>query len=102
MFGILIFSVVLVLVIAGLRYLGAKTYPIFYPEEKPKPAIAEKEAESLQDEDLIAVISAAASVAINKPFLVRRIRFIDPHNDDLAWKRAGRLSIMSSHTVQHK
>lgn len=78
-------------------------------EAKPQPetesapvakSVAKSSAESKQEQArLIAVLSAAATVAVGKRVMVKRVTFIN-HNTISGWSEAGRLSIQTSHNIR--
>lgn len=103
--GVLIFFAVLALLLYLIRILAQK---IFERNDSTNSAIQPKINEIKSkiidindDEELVAAISAAAFIALNKKIKVKKISFIHD-NDNSAWSRAGRLNIMSSHSVQHR
>ncbi len=50
------------------------------------------------NDELVAVLTAAAAVAIRKPVRIRRMRFLDTASAG-AWTSTGRLNIMASHAI---
>ncbi len=63
-----------------------------------------KEAEDLSrineiDNELIAVISAAAYSIVRKPVRVKTISFLG-NKDDSTWSQIGKIDVISSHNVQ--
>ena len=50
------------------------------------------------NDELVAVLTAAAAVAIRKPVRIRRMRFLDGAATG-AWTSTGRLNIMASHAI---
>ncbi|MBP1655207.1 MAG: hypothetical protein H6Q28_1763 [Bacteroidetes bacterium] len=58
---------------------------------------ATPEREDVNDE-LVAVITAAAAAAIRKPVRIRRMRFLESAPAG-AWTSTGRLNIMASHAI---
>jgi Na+-transporting methylmalonyl-CoA/oxaloacetate decarboxylase gamma subunit len=50
------------------------------------------------NDELVAVLTAAATVAIRKSVRIRRMRFLDARAAG-AWTSTGRLNIMASHAV---
>lgn len=97
MTGIIIFSIALILLGIIFRYAGAAYYDKVYG--KPKPELTE--VENSFNEEIIAVISAAIANDLHGGIVIRKISLLSQANDS-AWKRTGKLTIMSSHAVQHK
>jgi Na+-transporting methylmalonyl-CoA/oxaloacetate decarboxylase gamma subunit len=62
--------------------------------------VSELPEEEINDE-LVAVVAAAAMAAIKQPLEVRRMRFLGPETGR-TWAATGRLTIMGSHAVQRK
>ena len=56
--------------------------------------------EELNDE-IVAVLAAAATVAIRRPIVIRRVRFLQATRNP-AWAVTGRLNIMGSHAPQRR
>lgn len=52
------------------------------------------------DEELIAVISAAATAALKRPVKIRTIHFLDSKND--SWASSGRIQVMASHQISKR
>lgn len=50
------------------------------------------------DEETVAVLAAAATVALKRPVSVRRVRFLAPGAEP-TWAVMGRLNIMASHAI---
>lgn len=59
----------------------------------------EKQEKDILTPELVAVISASAFIAIQKPIIVKRIHFLDDHGDT-PWARIGRLNIIGSHNIR--
>lgn len=53
------------------------------------------------NDELVAVLTAAAAVAIRKPVRIRRMRFLESGTAG-AWTSAGRLNIMASHAIPRR
>jgi hypothetical protein len=105
MTGVLIFFVVMTVIlfltrIAASRYFDKTNFVISSAKEEFTLASELKEDDNEISEELVAVISSAAFVALNKNLVVKKIQFLSG-NDNSAWSRAGRLNIMSSHSVKH-
>ena len=98
MIGIFVFFVILALLLLALRIIAGKMYI------KNNAIIKNEESVSVSDDDingeLIAVIAAAANEILHSQVIVKRIHFIDSHNNSTAWTSAGRLNIMGSHSVK--
>jgi Na+-transporting methylmalonyl-CoA/oxaloacetate decarboxylase gamma subunit len=62
--------------------------------------VSELPEEEINDE-LVAVVAAAAMATIKQPLEVRRMRFLGPEAGR-TWTATGRLNIMGSHAVQKK
>jgi hypothetical protein len=106
MIGILIFFVILALVLLALRIIGDKSYDKFYPSTKKtehKELIGQDEiiSSNINQNDLIAIISAAAFEVVGGPITIKKINFIED-DSNAAWKNIGRLTNLSSHTIQEK
>jgi hypothetical protein len=97
MMGILIFTIALILLGIIFRYAGAAYYDKVYGVPKADLTVDENNT----NEELIAVISAAIADDLHGGIVIRKISLLSQANDS-AWKRTGKLTIMSSHTVQHK
>ena len=93
MIGVLIFFVALALVCFLFRYFASSLFDKWNNVSKP---VYEETAD--EDEELIAVISAAAAIAIKKSVVVRKIKFVGSHQDN-AWSQGGRVTVMGSHSV---
>jgi sodium pump decarboxylase gamma subunit len=61
------------------------------------PGLPEEEI----NDELVAVITAAAVAAVKRPLEIRRMRFLGPEGGR-TWAATGRLNIMGSHAVQRK
>lgn len=71
-------------------------------KEKRKAEMLEKQKainSDMSDEELVAVLTAAAMSYLQKAVVVRNIQFLRD-NQDSAWARMGRLSVMSSHQLR--
>ncbi len=53
------------------------------------------------NDEVIAVLAAAASSTLKKRVTVRRVRFLSPRSGS-TWASSGRLNIMASHLIQRK
>jgi Na+-transporting methylmalonyl-CoA/oxaloacetate decarboxylase gamma subunit len=53
------------------------------------------------NDEIIAVIAAAAEATLKRPVVVRKMRFIEDAGDG-AWSASGRSNIMSSHVIDRK
>lgn len=104
MLGILIFAILVFLVSVAFRFLGSKYYDKIYGKENDierlqlnSPALSTDNL--LEDDELVAVITAAASEVLKKRIIVRKIKSINP-NMESAWSQAGRTSVMGSHSLK--
>jgi len=102
MFGIIIFSLVLVLIMASFRWFGMIYYRKHENEIAPKknqvthqPVVLTNS--SNQNEDLTPVILAAVCASLQKKVQVRRIRFVRPDANTEGWGQTGRIQNMSNH-----
>jgi Na+-transporting methylmalonyl-CoA/oxaloacetate decarboxylase gamma subunit len=53
------------------------------------------------NDELVAVLTAAAAVAMRKPVRIRRMRFLESTPAG-AWTNVGRLNIMASHAISRR
>lgn len=54
-----------------------------------------------ENDELIAVLAAAAFVMIQKPVKISKIRFLDESkSSNVVWSASGRSTLMSSHTTK--
>lgn len=53
------------------------------------------------NDELIAVLTAAAYLSIHKPVLIRRVHFLNDRGGT-AWSVTGRLNIMASHLIKKR
>lgn len=86
----------LTLLLYGLRALGRREGA---PETVPAGAPATAEAE--EEQQLLAVLAAAAREALQAPVHVHRVHVYRDASTD-RWSRAGRMDIMVSHRVEPK
>lgn len=99
MLGIIIFFVILAAILAFLRYYGNVYYLKLHPELAQQQAKTSTSSLSDDDDDETAlVISAAAFAALGPNIKITKIHFIDDEYD-ATWKRAGRMSQVSSHNI---
>lgn len=68
------------------------------PEPAPQPVPRAVPADAV-DPNLVVVLAAAATAAVGKRVVVRRITFIN-HNTVSGWSEAGRLGIQTSHNIR--
>jgi Na+-transporting methylmalonyl-CoA/oxaloacetate decarboxylase gamma subunit len=54
------------------------------------------------NDEVVAVLAAAASVMLKRPISIRRVRFLKPAADEAAWAVTGRLNIMASHAISRR
>jgi len=78
-----------------------ETYLLDYQKQKAERAkLAALQNKSLEEEDeLIAVITAAISAAITSKVVVKKIRFIRSQPVS-PWAAIGRMNLISSHNIQ--
>lgn len=53
------------------------------------------------NDELIAVITAAAFETLNQKVRIKRIQYLDPNSYSSSWLSSGRVSLLSSHNI-HK
>jgi Na+-transporting methylmalonyl-CoA/oxaloacetate decarboxylase gamma subunit len=53
------------------------------------------------NDEIVAVLAAAATVMLRRPVSIRRIRFLKPDVEP-AWAVTGRLNIMASHAISRR
>jgi Na+-transporting methylmalonyl-CoA/oxaloacetate decarboxylase gamma subunit len=53
------------------------------------------------NDEIVAVLAAAATVMLRRQILIRRIRFLKPDVEP-AWAVTGRLNIMASHAISRR
>jgi Na+-transporting methylmalonyl-CoA/oxaloacetate decarboxylase gamma subunit len=102
MFAVLIFSIIMVILTVAFRYFGSKYYDKIYGKEVEQTIVQEaavREAAGSEDsdEELVAVITAAANEALHKHTVVKRIKSIS--QNESAWSQSGRLDAMGTHSV---
>ncbi len=102
MFGIIIFSIVLVLIMAGLRWYAMVYYrkheDEIAPKKKqltPKP-FSQTVNQNLSDE-ITPVILAAVCAIMQQKVKIRRIQFVRPNPSSEGWGQTGRIQNMSNH-----
>ena len=74
--------------------------PAAVPPAPALPGAAEAGVEQ-EEEELVAVLAAAASVALRRRVKVRSVQRVAPGSGN-AWAAAGRLSIMASHAIDRR
>lgn len=105
MIGLLVFCLVMVLLTVGFRFFGSKYYDKIYgPEgqQGAKSVVAVSEpvrSDETNDEELVAVITAAANAVMQKTVVVKRIRSLSSPNET-AWSQSGRLNVMGTHSIK--
>ena len=95
--GMLLFAAALALLLVLLRRAGLAVYRRTAAAEPARPGEGGPEAPG-HDEELLAVLAAAALAAAGRQVRLRRIRFLQPEGS--AWAVTGRLNIMASHLVR--
>lgn len=105
MIGILIFCVIMALLTVGFRYVGSWYYDKIYGKSTPEiqNEVVEQFYEDStlveeNDEELVAVITAAAIETLKKPVVVTKIKSV-ASNSQSAWSLAGRQNVMGGHSV---
>lgn len=105
-FLVLIVGLTGVLLVLFLFYLiieGMNKLEVFLVEKQKKNAEMAKAAKSISqaedEDDLIAILTAAASVAFSSKIKVKQIRFIKSQPVS-AWATLGRINLISSHNIQ--
>lgn len=61
--------------------------------------LEQQKVDSDVNDELVAVLAAAAATTMSKPVFVRRIRFLDREVTP-SWAVTGRVNIMASHSIQ--
>ena len=103
MFGILIFSLVLILIMAFFRWFGLvyykKNIDTISPQTKKKtpPTPIAQTSNNSEDTNVTAVIFAAVSVILNQKVKVKKIQFVKPNSTGEGWGQTGRIQNMSNH-----
>jgi hypothetical protein len=98
MFGVLIFSVIMVVLTVAFRFFGSKYYDKIYGKEGQIPEVSNFVISDDTDNELVAVITAAANEMLQKPVVVKRIKSISSQNES-AWSQSGRFDAMGTHSV---
>lgn len=96
MTGVFIVLIFLSLVIWGIRELDK----VFDLKKTPAPAVAAASNAAVEpqgDKDIVAVLTAAASVACGHNVRIEHIQFLNDNKED--WVESGRFSLMSSHSI---
>jgi len=104
MLGILIFAILVFLVSVAFRFFGSKYYDKIYGKDAYIDTLQSNSQtlstdNLMEDEELVAVLTAAASVTLKKHVVVRKIKSINP-NMESAWSQSGRASVMGSHSLK--
>jgi sodium pump decarboxylase gamma subunit len=60
--------------------------------------VESKQVDTDLNDEIVAVIAAAATATLKKPIIVRRVRFLHAHPVG-AWAVTGRLNVMASHSI---
>lgn len=92
---LLIVMVILAIITWLFRYFGLKYF--YYLKSKENQEFLKQS--NITDEELIAILAAAAQTVLCKSVVVRSIKFVKNQNDS-AWSRIGKLHIMSSHHLR--
>ncbi len=101
MIGVLIFSAIIVVLTIGFRFFGSRYYDKIYgkpAEQANQPLVNQIPTSEDSDDELIAVISAAANEALGTNVRVTKIKSISSPNES-AWSQSGRLDAMGNHSV---
>ncbi len=97
---VLIFFVGLFVVTWGLRFTALKMHRKNHPQQVHSEVAAD-EGDLPEDEEIIAVLAAAATAALKRRIVLRRVRFLQ-HSGGSAWSVTGRLNVMGSHLITKK
>ncbi len=96
-------GVLLVLFIFYLIIEGVNKLELFLVETQKKKAEIAKAASSISqtedEDDLIAILTAAATVAFSSKIRITQIRFIKSQPVS-PWATLGRINLISSHNIQ--
>lgn len=105
-FLVLIVGVTGVLSVLFIFYLiieGVNKLELFLVEKQKKKVEKAKAANSISqtedEDDLIAILTAAATVAFSSKIKIKQIRFIKSQPVS-AWATLGRINLISSHNIQ--
>lgn len=63
------------------------------------------ELQQVEDEindELVAVLSAAAATALRKSVVVRKVQFLNQKSNSASWAVTGRLNVMASHAISKR
>jgi sodium pump decarboxylase gamma subunit len=69
-----------------------------------KQYAARVEAKQLSDDvndELVAIITAAAATALHRPVTIRKVHFLG-QQENAAWAVTGRLNVMASHAISKR
>lgn len=103
MFGVLIFSLIMVILTVAFRFFGSKYYDKVYGPDGQNNQFKKIEENKFaendgSDDELVAVITAAANETLHKHVVVKKIKSISSQNES-AWSQSGRLDAMGTHSV---
>ena len=87
----------MVILTIGFRYFGSKYYDKIYGKEGQQPEVSNFVISDDTDNELVAVITAAANETLQKHVVVKRIKSIS--QNESAWSQSGRFDAMGTHSV---
>lgn len=99
--ALIVFAAALATVFVGMAILTAVLFALRHAANRPAGRPVEPSEPVQDDEELIAVLAAAAHTALGKPVRVHRVHVHRQRATEL-WSRAGRMDIMVSHRVEPK
>ena len=70
--------------------------------KKYSQKVETKQVEDEINDELVAVISAAAATAFHKSIIVKKIQFLDQKASGGSWAVTGRLNVMASHAISKR
>lgn len=102
MLGIIYFSIILVLIMAGFRWYGLVYYKKHEDEIAPKkkpitPKPVHQTISHNPNEEITPVIFAAVCAAIQPKVRIKKIQFVRPNTSAEGWGQTGRIQNMSNH-----
>ncbi|MBL0175482.1 MAG: hypothetical protein IPP94_09510 [Ignavibacteria bacterium] len=91
-------ALALALIALAVYLRGRRRAAAQAPANSPEAMVIVPETASETDEELIAVLAAAATVALRRAVTVKRVQFLSGDSGTL-WSVTGRLNIMASHLI---
>lgn len=87
--------------LAGMVFLAVSLYVFPRLGDRPRPKVEPMQPAEAVDDEVIAVLAAAAGEALQAPV---RLHQVHVHREPAVerWSRAGRVDIMTSHRVEPK